>query len=292
MLTQVLLNSLAAAGGYVLVAIGFGLIYSTCRFFHFAHGVVYTVGAYGAYAVSARVGGNWWLALVCALVVAGALGGAVEILVYRPMRRAGASSTVLFLASLGLLIGLQNLIALTFGDGPLVLRRESANTVYTFLGASITRAQLERLLVAAVVSTLVWGILRYTRWGREARATANDSDLARNLGVHTDRVLLSTFILGSILAGLAAVMLAHDTDLRPSMGFHVLLVAVVAMVVGGIGSVPGTALGALLVAILQNMTIWLFPAQWGHAAAYLLMIIFLLVRPRGFLGGAIGPRSI
>lgn len=286
MLTQVLLNSLGAAAAYALVGVGFGLIYSTSRFFHFAHAAVYSAGAYAAYTVAVSCGLGWWLGLPCGVVFAGVVGACLQITVFHRLRRAAATPTILFLASLGLLIAIQNLISLAYGDGALVLRREVANSVYQVAGATFTRAQAERILVAIIVLTLLWSSLRLTKWGRQVRATANDTDLARAVGVHTDRVLLGIFAVGSALAGLAAIMLAHDSDLRPFMGFHILLPAVVAVVIGGVGSIPGAALGSLLVAFLQNAAVWVLPAQWGDAVAYALMIIFLLARPRGFLGSA------
>lgn len=280
---QVLANSLSSAAGYVLVAVGFGIIYSTARFFHFAHGAVYAVGAYTAYFVCVRMDFGWWMGAACGVLSAAVCGGLLEKLIYRRLRRIGASPTILFLTSLGLLIAIQNVIALGFGDGALVLRRQ-VGQAYRLGGAAVTEAQIERVLLAITVTLIVWICLHLTRWGRQARATANDPELAEIVGAEPDRVRLIAFVVGSALAGLAAIVLAHDTDLHPNMGFSVLLVAVVAMVVGGVGSVPGTSLGCFLVALLQNLSVWLLPAQWGDAAAYALMIGFLLGRPRGVLG--------
>jgi len=291
-MVQVFANSLAAAGAYAIVAIGFGLIYSATRFFHFAHGAVYIIAAYGAYTMAISLKLGWWAGLICGILIAGALGGLIEVTVYRQMRRAKASSTVLFLASLGILVSLQNLISLAYGDGTLVLRRESANKVYEFLGAIITKSQIELVVVAIIICAATWVFLHHTIWGRQIRATANDPVLAKAMGVDIDRVLLIVFILGSALAGLAAIMFAQETDLRPSLGVHVLLFAVVAMVIGGVGSVPGSVLGALLVALLRNFAIWLLPAQWGDTVAFGLLILFLLCRPYGILGKPIQKATV
>lgn len=283
-MSQLLANSLASAAAYTLVAVGFGLIYSTARFFHFAHGAVYTIAAYVSYTVSVYFGFGWWLGLLCGMSSGAIIGWAMEVAIYRRMRRGRASSTVLFIASLGLLVTCQNLISLVFGDGTLILRRESADHVREVAGARISEAQIECIVVALVICATIWVFIHSTKWGRELRATANDPDLARTVGVRINRVVVIVFSSGSALAGLAATMLAQETDLHPAMGVEVLLLAVVGIVIGGVGSVPGIVLGILLVTLLRNLAMWQLAPQWGDAIAFALLIVFLIWRPQGLLG--------
>jgi branched-chain amino acid transport system permease protein len=266
------------------VAVGFGLVYSTARFFHFAHGVVYLAGAYTAYAliVLAR-----WPPVVgfCGAIIFGAfLGMLMEVCVYRQLRKRGAPPLVLLLSSLGLLVALQNLVSLIFGDRTLVLRGRPESQVMDILGARITLVQASIIAVSAVAALIVWAILRFTRVGKMFRALANDPQLALVVGVQTDRAILLVFAIGSGLAALAAIMMGYDTDLNPMMGFHALLLGVVATIVGGTGSVAGGFLGGLLVGAAQHLGVWKLPTQWQDAIVFLILILFLLLRPQGFLG--------
>lgn len=283
-MAQVIANSLAAASVYTLVAIGFALIYSTVRFFNFAHAVVYTIGAYGAYTVAITFSLGWWIGLGGGILLSSAVGIVLEICIYRRMRRWNASATTLFITSLGLLVAAQNLLSLLFGDQTLVLRRKSFDRIFDVLSARITQSQVEGFLLAAILCFATWLVLRLTVLGREIRAIANDPDLAQSTGISVDKVVVCVFAAGSALAGLAAIIFADQTDVKPDIGMHVLLMAVVVQVISGTHSIPGIALAACLISFLRNLSIWLWPAQWGETITFLLLIIFLLIRPQGVFG--------
>jgi branched-chain amino acid transport system permease protein len=129
--------------------------------------------------------------------------------------------------------------------------------------------------------------LRFSRLGIVIRALAIDHELARSVGLNVDRAMLVVFLIGSVLAGAAGVLTSLETDLTPQMGFSGLLMAVVATIVGGVGSVGGVVLGALLIAIAQQCGVWFLPSQWQDAIVFLVLIVFLLVRPQGFFGKAV-----
>ena len=116
------------------------------------------------------------------------------------------------------------------------------------------------------------------------RAVANNPELARISGIESDRVILSTFALGSALAGIAGILVALDVDMTPTMGMNALMMGVVAVIVGGVGSIPGVALAALLLGMAQHLGVWYISSQWQDAIAFVILLTFLLFRPEGFMG--------
>ena len=123
-----------------------------------------------------------------------------------------------------------------------------------------------------------------SRIGRNIRAVASNPELSNVLGIHSDRVILWAFGIGSALAAVAGILIAFDTDMTPTMGFHWLLYGVVAMIIGGVGSNWGLAGGALLLATAQHLAAYYIGSQWMDAVAYIILILFLLVKPLGFSG--------
>jgi len=284
LLPQLTANALIAAGAYCLVAVGFGLIFATTRFFHFAHGAVYAWGAYLAFLFVKVLGLPLALGVTIAVVLCAGLGAAFELVLYRPLRARGASPLVLLLASLGAYVVLQNLISLFFGDQTQTLRSGVVRVGLPVLGARVTPIQLVIIGAAVVLTAAVWLLLKRTRLGLEMRAVANDPALALVSGVRSSRVILATFVLGSALAGLAGILVALDVDMTPTMGMNALMMGVVAVIVGGTGSVPGAALGALLLAFAQHFGVWHISSKWQDAIAFVVLLSFLLFRPEGFLG--------
>ncbi len=269
---------------YALVALSFSLIYFPTRFFHFAHGAVFAWGAYLCY--TCRVVLKFPLAVAIPLAVLGTagLGLIVEGWVYRPLRRRGATGLVLLLASLGLYIVLQNVISLLFGDEVKSLRTGEVVEGLSVFGARVTPIQLWTVFAAAGSFALIWAILKFTRFGKSLRAVASDAELAAVHGVDSDRIILGAFALGSGLAGLAALLVALDVDMTPTMGLNALMMGVVAMIVGGVGSVPGTLLGGLLLGLAQHWGVWKIGSEGQDAIAFAILVLFLLLRPQGFFG--------
>lgn len=284
MAVQFLVNSLVAGSGIALVAISFSLIYSATGFFNLAHGAVYLAGAYSTYAVVVLAGWSPIAGCACGIVVAGFMGCLMELCLYRGLRKKGAGPLVLLLSSLGLLIVVQNVISLVFGEQTLILRRSAELQVLNVFGARITVVQSSIILVSFMVTLVLWCILRFTRIGKMFRAVANDPELALVVGIPSDRIIVFIFGIGSAVAGLAAIMTAYDTDLNPMMGFNALLLGIVAAIVGGTRSVVGGLLGGLLVGVARHFGVWKLPTEWQDAIVFVILILFLLLRPQGFLG--------
>lgn len=260
------------------------MIFQVCRFFHLSHGVVFSVAAYLAYLMGVPLGWRPEVALPLAIIGASILGMAMEMGIYRPLRRFGASSVILLIASLGILIVIQNSISLTFGDATKTLRIGGVREGLDVFGAHITPIQIAIIVAGIVLSVSLWAFLQYTMWGKMTRAVASDSELSAIVGMNKDWIVLSTFAAGSALAAVAGVLVGYDMDLTPTMGFRAILVGVVSVIVGGIGSIPGALLGGLFVGLAEHLGVWKLPTQWQEAIVFIILILFLLFRPQGFLG--------
>jgi len=284
MIEQLLLNGIIAGSIYSLVALGFALIYQTTRFFHFAHGAVYTFGAYFAYLFFIQLGFDRWFAFPLACLATMLLGVALEVGVYKPMRDRKATDLTLLIASLGLYIVLQNIISMVWGDDTKTMRTGEVVEGHEILGARITDIQIAIIVTSAVLITLIALMLARTKFGKALRGLANDPELARLSGINSDRYIMYAFAIGSFLAAVAAIMISFDTDMTPTMGFNALVTGVIAVIVGGIGSLPGAALGGLLIGLAQNLGVWQLPSKWQDTIAFVILILFLLFRPYGILG--------
>lgn len=283
-MTQLSVNAISAASVYVLVGVGFALVFRVAKFFHFAHGAVFVVGAYSAFLFARWLSMPFPIAVLAGVLMSTACGLSIEHIVYRPLRKRGSGPLVLLLASLGMYILLQNLISCVFGDGTKSLRDGEVEAGIGILGARITPTQIVMAGVSASLVIAVATLLKKAKLGRAMRAVAHDRELAVLSGIDTNRIFSWTFALGSALAGIAGILVALDTDMTPTMGMNALMMGVVAVIIGGVSSIPGVVLGALLLGTAQHFGAWGIGSQWQDAIAFFILLAFLLVRPQGILG--------
>ncbi len=281
---QLVLNSLAVGGLYALVAIGFNLTYSTTKFFNLAHGAYAAVGGYVLLFVLRSVGWPVMPAAGVAMVVAGGVGYGLNRLVSQPLVRQRASSMVLLVASLGLFTMLEAILALLFTSGYQSLVTAAQGEVSFDLGGGVLTLTQVATIAAAVVAFLgLSALVRFTTFGKTVQAVGDDSQVARIVGINTERVVGYVFFIGSALAGLAGALVGLDTGLVPTIGMSLLLKGVVAAIVGGIGSTTGAFLGAFILGAVENLAVWVIPGEWKDAVAFVVLIAFLLWRPRGLV---------
>jgi len=293
MINQLILNGIIAGSIYALIAIGFTVIYRTVKFFHFAHGIVYTVGAYLAYSIvnsllvngQSSIGiGYWTLAVMVGVIGAGVLGVGIDRLVYRPLRERKASNLIFLLASFGVFIFVQNLIQLIYGAQILTIRTGPIKEGHHFLGAVITDIQILILVVSCLLLVVCWWFIKKTKLGKAMRAVSDDPIAANVVGINPEKITLYSFALGSALAGIAGILISLETNIEPTMGFNAILKGIIASIIGGIGSIPGAVLGGFFLGLAENLGIWKIQAGWKDAIAFGILIIFLLLRPQGLLG--------
>lgn len=267
-----------------MIALGFSIIYSTVRFFHFAHGTIYTAGAYFTYLLFTIYKLPFAVAVAAAVTFAALLGVAIEFFVYKPIKRQGASSIILLIASLGVFIVLQNFISLIFGDDTKTIRSGAVREGLNVLGARITPVQIAIILTSLVLFVLTAIILKRSKIGKALRAVANDPELAVVAGLDKDKIIYFTYFIGSALAASAAILISLDIDMTPLMGFQAMLYGVVAVVIGGLGNILGAYFGGLLLGLAQHLGVWYISSKWQDAIAFVILILFLLFRPQGFFG--------
>lgn len=284
MIAQLIINGIIAGSIYALIAVGFTIIYRSVKFFHFAHGAVYTAGAYLAYSFFIILGINPLISLFLSIIIAGFLGVCIDRFVYHPLRKNNASNLVYLIASFGVFIFLQNLIQLIFGAQILTLRTGPVKEGHHILGAVITDIQILIIASSLVLFFVCWVFIQKTKFGKAIRAVSDDSVGARVVGINSEKVIVIAFTVGSALAGAAGILISLETNIEPTMGLNTILKGIIASIVGGIGSIPGALFGGLFLGLAENLGIWKIQAGWKDTIAFVILIVFLLVRPSGIMG--------
>ncbi len=283
-IVQLLLNGIIAGSIYALIASGFSLIYSVAKFMHFAHGAVVTVSAFFLFFLVALLKLPFWLGFILTVVFAALLGLLMNLVVYKPLRNRKATNAVLLIASLALFIFFQSLMIALFGADIKTVRSGTISTGISFLGGIITELQIIIVLVSLALLVLLWLFMKRTRLGKAMRAVADNKEVAQTVGINPEKIYNLTFIIGSAIAGIAAVLIALEQNIEPNMGFSLIIKGFTGSIIGGISSVPGAVLGSYLLGLVENLGIWYLPSGYKDAIAFFLLFIFLLISPKGILG--------
>ncbi len=281
---QLFVNSVIAGASYVLIALGFNLFYGTTKFINFAHGVTGAAGGYVVFALANWYGWNIWVSVLVGILAASIIGYLIDRLVFRPLRGRKASNLVLFVSSLGISIVLQAALAMIFGTQFQTLQpTDWMSRVFAVNSANLSGTQLLIISCAFLASVAVSLVLARTRFGKAIQAVSDDEEVAKIMGIRTDRLIGATFLIGSALVGLAAILRGFDTGLYPAMGLLLLIEGVIACIIGGIGNVYGGIMGAFILAFAENFGIWKIASEWKPAIAFLVLVVFLIFRPEGIM---------
>ncbi len=281
---QLLINGLIAGAIYSLVASGFSLIYSTCKFIHFAHGATVAFSAYILYFLFSGLGLNFWFSVILAIIFASAFGLLVNATVYRELRKRKASSVILLIASFALLIFFESLILMLWGADVKTIGYIKVAKGLEFLGAIITPLQIVIVITSLVLLVLLFFFMKKAKIGKAMRAVADNKDVAEIVGISSEKIYNRSFIIGSAIAGVAGILISLEQNLEPMMGTHLMIKGFTAAIIGGIGNVPGAILGSFLLGFAENFGIWYLPSGYKDAIAFVILFIFLLFRPQGILG--------
>jgi len=284
MFLQILINSLIAGAIYGLVASGFSLIYSTNKFVHFAHGATVAFSGYMLYFFFGMLGLNFGFSVILAILFAGALGILMNILVYKQLRSRRAGNAILLIASFGILILVESLILLFFGADVKTIDYIAVSRGLSFYSAIITPLQIVIIIVSVILFILLMLLMKKTRLGKAMRAVSDNKDVAEIVGISAESIYNWSFFVGSLIAGVAGVLIGLEQNLEPTMGTSLIIKGFIAAIIGGIGSAPGAILGAFLLGFAENFGIWYLPSGYKDAIAFVLLFIFLLFRPQGILG--------
>lgn len=282
-LVQTLIFGLALGGVIAICAVGLTLSYGVTRFINFAYGEFLTLGAYFSMALMAA-GLGLLPALVVSVVVVGIAGIVIARIFYDPLMRRGLLP--LLVTSVGIAFVLNNLVQMVAGSNPerfpVPLTRP-----WMFGHIFVPREQVVILGVALAAMLIVHVMLRYTLVGKKMRAVADDPDLARAAGVRLGRVLSATWFVSAAIGALGGVLLAvTQITFGPQMGWHFLLVIFSAVLLGGIGSPYGAMLGGLVIGLAVELGATYIAPGYSYSFAFIVLILALVFRPRGLLGGA------
>lgn len=264
-----------------LVAVGFNLIFNTTKVFHLAHGALYVAGAYALLQFIGLFPDMGVLALVGSLVIVAILAMLIEKLVYQPLAKKKSGQAITLISSIGVYLFLINLIALLYGNETKFIKPELGSSI-SFTGITIVPIQLLQLITASLLITGIV-ILSKTKWFLKVRAMISEETVASVLGVNTKAIRWWMMLLGSVLAGIAAILQLYDTGMDPHRGMTITLSAAVAVIIGGQGSIKGTIFASLLIALLQTTTEWFISAQWKEGLTFLLLIAVILWRTEGIV---------
>ena len=284
MLQDILVTGLVNGGVYALLAIGFSLIFGVARIVNIAHTAFYMVAAYCFYTLLVRAGmGFAPAALIAVLAVTG-----VSVLCYRlviePVRE---HEGAVLIASIALALIFQELMLLWYGGSYLGIPSTVGGTL-TFLGVNIPWQRLLILLVAAAMLAVTWAVLYRTGFGLAIRATANDLEVANLMGMDVRRIAMATVAMSVALAAAAGVVVAPVFVVDPFMWLAPLVTMLAIVVLGGLGSIRGSLVGALVIGYVEAITVFALPqgAFLKGAVSLSIMVVVLLLRPEGLFGVA------
>jgi branched-chain amino acid transport system permease protein len=294
---QLTVNGVTLGSVYALIALGYSMVYGILKLLNFAHGDVYMVGAFVGFGVLTIFGGPldptlpvWLLVLVMfavAMLATGGLGVLIERIAYRPLRDAPRIAPLI--SALGVSFFLQNSMLLLFGAD---FRSYNPFDLIGLEGVDVGPVFISRIRIIVVATAIALMIVltllvARTRIGKAMRATSYDREAAMMMGIDTDRVIATTFFIGSALAGAAGVMFGLVfSQIFHFMGFLAGLKGFTAAVVGGIGSIPGAMLGGLLVGLTEAYATGFASGNWSDLIVFSLLVLVMLLRPSGLLGTA------
>lgn len=296
-------TGLAQGAIYALFALGYTMVYGVLRLINFAHSEVFTVGTFAAILTWSALGlggtsspglGATLLYLLIAIVVAMAASGLVAVIIeavaYRPLRRRNAPPLAFLITAIGASVAISEFIgAVTKGNPSSPPPLVQPTTVLHFGSTAITNLQIGIVVTALVMMVVLDLFINRTRFGRGIRAVAQNADSAALMGVNKGRMISLVFLLGGLMAGVAAVLYVLKVGgTRYDAGFYLGIKAFAAAVLGGIGNLRGALLGGLVLGLAENYGAALFGSQLLDVVAFVLLVVMLLFRPTGLLGESLG----
>lgn len=296
---QQLVNGVARGSAYALIAVGYTMVYGVLQLINFAHGDVYMLGAYFAYYPAKWMGylpekpgetppgvptGVAALIIFGSMALCAAVGVVIERLAYRPLRKAGRLAPLI--TAIGVSLFLQFGGQAVFGTEPKPFPAFMEAHTYEFGAVRVANTKFAIMGAAVAMMVALTLFVQKTSTGRALRAVSHDHRVASLMGINTGRLISITFALGSALAAVGGILVALDQPrLSPLMGLRMGLKAFVAAVLGGIGSIPGAALGAMLLGTLEAL-VGIYSTTYAEAVAFVVLILVLLFKPSGLLGKA------
>lgn len=279
-IAQIVVNSLIASSVYLLIGLGFWLIYRTVKFFDLGYGGLITIGAYATFYSYKILAFPLGVSVLAGIVVAGILAFLLEKFIYNPLKSRKASSMILLVASLGVFTVAQAIVAILFSSQFRVLQ-EGSQKVFDVFGAFITAPQVIIIGSAVMLLLALFFLLKYSLLGKSLKAISDNEEVSKIIGIDTGKIIGYAFLIAGALAGYSGILVGFDTGIEPTMGMSLLLKGVIVVIISGVRNIWGLILGALLLGVVENLVVWYWSGEWKDAAAFGVLILFLLFRPQG-----------
>ncbi len=279
-MVQILVYGAVISAIYAMLAVGFTLIFGVARILNLAHGSFYALGAYAAYTFTAVAHLPLWLAFVLAVLLVAAFGMAMERVLVRPLRR---SSLAVLLITLAVALMVEQVLLLVFGSEARNVP-SMVNASYHFAGVDISSQRLLALVGAILILTSLWLFMQHTRLGSAILAISQDAEAAQYMGIPSDRIYSIVMGLSAGMAAAAGVLVAPFQTVIPGMGLLPLFKAFAIVVVGGLGSIPGSIVGALLLGYTETIIAFKISIEWSQIVSVAAVLITLILRPAGLFG--------
>ena len=282
---QLLLNGIVSGSIYALMAVGFALIFGATRHFHISHAAIFSSAGYLTLIFSINLGLPGGLAAIAAIVAAVLLGVFIVRFLYVPLNKRGGGGFSLFLASLGALTVLDNVFTMGLGARPAKPSLGSWFTaVQTFGPWSMTWGQIVVVVLTFVMFISLVLAVERTKSGKLIKAYSGNPEFFQVFGRRPMVVLILVYAIGSLFAAIAGIYIATDVGMQPGLGERFFIVSIMAVFIGGIGSLRGAFIAAMALGVLQNLLLLVMGAQWTLAAVFFVFLVFITWSPQGLQG--------
>jgi branched-chain amino acid transport system permease protein len=285
MIFQQLINGLTLGSTYALTAVGYSMVFGILQLVNFAHGSVYMVGAFLTLIFLTALKLNFFMSFLLSIILTGVLGILIDKIALYPLRKRNAPKVTALISTIGVSIFLQNLVMIVWGSEtknfPLVINLGAVE----ILGTKISILQI---IIFSICLLLMAGLnimIQRTKIGKAMRATEQNPEAAKLMGIDVNLVIMITFFIGSALASVAGTMVGmYYQTIDPYIGYMAGLKAFAAAVLGGIGVLPGAIVGGLLIGVIETLAAGYINAGYRDAIAFAVLVIMLIVKPAGLLG--------
>jgi len=281
-ITQQIINGVLTGSTYVLIALGLTLVFGIYRIINLTHGAVYMWGAFFCHVFSEKLGIDFFASTFIAMILAGLLSVLIERSIFRPLK--GEADWIILLAGLGLYTALSNFGWIVLGPRELHIHATTTQETIRLWGyyANLQKLILTGLCFGILMALMV--LLKRTDLGRAMRAASSDPEAAKLVGINTERISMVVFFMGGTFAGLAGSLYGSLTSVNPAMGWGMMIIAFIVVVFGGMGSILGTIIAALLIGVLQNMLAFAVAPMFAKCFTFLTLLAVFIIRPTGIFG--------
>ncbi len=287
---QVFINGIATGSIYALIATGFALIFNVLKFSNFSHGAVMTAAAFIAYFLVSSNGGGLWATLGAAAIAGAAIALFGEFVGFRRILKNHSAPTYFFVSSITLGTFYEGLVTIKAGSNFFNFPAFFADSTVNVGPLVISTSDLMMLAISAVALLALGFIIQKTSLGRALRAVSFDRDTAQLMGIDSRRIIQLAFVISGVLAGVAGVFLGIKYTLYPTLG-SLVVKGFIASVIGGLGSLTGAVVGALLLGILETILLSVLGSGYSTIAVFAIMLVFLLLRPQGIAGSNVQEKA-